>query len=110
MIRRPPRSTLFPYTTLFRSRGRTDRGLTDTCNRSRLTGEPPGHLPEPPAAVPAGGPADGRRLGLLLLAGGAGCRAGDPSPGSFRAPLPVRLVRELQPGPHQPILSGLVAR
>src|SRR3712207_9567140 len=26
MIRRPPRSTLFPYTTLFRSRGR--RGLT----------------------------------------------------------------------------------
>src|SRR5256885_12208117 len=31
MIRRPPRSTLFPYTTLFRSRrcrgdGRTDRG------------------------------------------------------------------------------------
>src|SRR2546422_7125765 len=24
MIRRPPRSTLFPYTTLFRSRSRTD--------------------------------------------------------------------------------------
>src|ERR1044072_4887925 len=24
MIRRPPRSTLFPYTTLFRSRGRVD--------------------------------------------------------------------------------------
>src|SRR5207253_4412882 len=30
MIRRPPRSTLFPYTTLFRSvRGRGDRGLHD---------------------------------------------------------------------------------
>src|SRR2546422_8654607 len=27
MIRRPPRSTLFPYTTLFRSRGRADRLL-----------------------------------------------------------------------------------
>src|SRR2546430_13517437 len=27
MIRRPPRSTLFPYTTLFRSRGRAHRGL-----------------------------------------------------------------------------------
>src|SRR5687767_15608733 len=27
MIRRPPRSTLFPYTTLFRSRGRPGRGL-----------------------------------------------------------------------------------
>src|SRR3712207_8063949 len=25
MIRRPPRSTLFPYTTLFRSRGETNR-------------------------------------------------------------------------------------
>src|SRR3989449_4319243 len=28
MIRRPPRSTLFPYTTLFRSRGRRGRGRT----------------------------------------------------------------------------------
>src|SRR3712207_9502617 len=26
MIRRPPRSTLFPYTTLFRSTGNIDRG------------------------------------------------------------------------------------
>src|SRR3712207_8234385 len=26
MIRRPPRSTLFPYTTLFRSRGAPERG------------------------------------------------------------------------------------
>src|SRR5256885_12801272 len=32
MIRRPPRSTLFPYTTLFRSEGRRARG--------------PGELPE----------------------------------------------------------------
>src|SRR5438046_4046116 len=29
MLRRPPRSTLFPYTTLFRSR---DRGRSRTCN------------------------------------------------------------------------------
>src|SRR3989449_8450149 len=28
MIRRPPRSTLFPYTTLFRSRGPVDRKAT----------------------------------------------------------------------------------
>src|SRR5262245_64551852 len=27
MLRRPPRSTLFPYTTLFRSRGSLGRGL-----------------------------------------------------------------------------------
>src|SRR2546422_3865113 len=38
MIRRPPRSTLFPYTTLFRSPARTDRQLlakTKTRRRSR---------------------------------------------------------------------------
>src|SRR6266705_4931393 len=29
MIRRPPRSTLFPYTTLFRSRGRAAQGRLD---------------------------------------------------------------------------------
>src|SRR3712207_7044807 len=29
MIRRPPRSTLFPYTTLFRSKGRHGRPLYD---------------------------------------------------------------------------------
>src|SRR5260370_18949023 len=29
MIRRPPRSTLFPYTTLFRSRRMRDHGLRD---------------------------------------------------------------------------------
>src|SRR3712207_7440680 len=28
MIRRPPRSTLFPYTTLFRSQGNTSRTIT----------------------------------------------------------------------------------
>src|SRR3712207_8229327 len=29
MIRRPPRSTLFPYTTLFRSLSRYDKAFTD---------------------------------------------------------------------------------
>src|SRR5256885_5371732 len=39
MIRRPPRSTLFPYTTLFRSRGRDHRGgarLQDRAREPRL--------------------------------------------------------------------------
>src|SRR3712207_8109885 len=38
MIRRPPRSTLFPYTTLFRSRGRpiTPRGLARLLARFEL--------------------------------------------------------------------------
>src|SRR3712207_8074954 len=31
MIRRPPRSTLFPYTTLFRSCGRTSSGTRASC-------------------------------------------------------------------------------
>src|SRR2546422_11419301 len=53
MIRRPPRSTLFPYTTLFRSRGPGDR---------------------PPPLTPHGGALrfrDGRRRRLLLRDGAA---------------------------------------
>src|SRR2546427_6867024 len=38
MIRRPPRSTLFPYTTLFRSRGRQGRRA-----RRPAGGGPAGH-------------------------------------------------------------------
>src|SRR2546430_12389904 len=34
MIRRPPRSTLFPYTTLFRSCGRSSGGCSGTPSRS----------------------------------------------------------------------------
>src|SRR2546430_5874704 len=37
MIRRPPRSTLFPYTTLFRSKGYTFRFATNMFN---LIGDP----------------------------------------------------------------------
>src|SRR5438046_3975595 len=33
MIRRPPRSTLFPYTTLFRSRGRPSPSHRASCAR-----------------------------------------------------------------------------
>src|SRR3712207_7432520 len=36
MIRRPPRSTLFPYTTLFRSRGRRRGGLLRPLRARRL--------------------------------------------------------------------------
>src|SRR3712207_8311216 len=35
MIRRPPRSTLFPYTTLFRSMGREKLNHEDTKNTKR---------------------------------------------------------------------------
>src|SRR3712207_6876469 len=36
MIRRPPRSTLFPYTTLFRSHDVADGGLAQTLAESAL--------------------------------------------------------------------------
>src|SRR3712207_7879588 len=40
MIRRPPRSTLFPYTTLFRSnRDRFVRQLQDYCRHPCITGQ-----------------------------------------------------------------------
>src|SRR4051794_41753571 len=46
MIRRPPRSTLFPYTTLFRSRA------TARTSPSRATGRPPGAHRGRPRAAP----------------------------------------------------------
>src|SRR5438105_5990187 len=39
MIRRPPRSTLFPYTTLFRSPGKAQPGCEVTQRNSILAGE-----------------------------------------------------------------------
>src|SRR2546427_6053911 len=38
MIRRPPRSTLFPYTTLFRSPGVSPRAATHSRSASRVDG------------------------------------------------------------------------
>src|SRR5438093_9374645 len=50
MMRRPPRSTLFPYTTLFRSdSGRTP--FADARRPARVTREPVRRLPRPSAAV-----------------------------------------------------------
>src|SRR3712207_8994492 len=40
MIRRPPRSTLFPYTTLFRSRGRVGLDHATAIGRVAATGSP----------------------------------------------------------------------
>src|SRR2546422_2015177 len=44
MIRRPPRSTLFPYTTLFRSGRDGEKGLR---SKARWTSPPRGRLPSP---------------------------------------------------------------
>src|SRR3712207_9006566 len=39
MIRRPPRSTLFPYTTLFRSLNQTGAAILDLCDGERTVVE-----------------------------------------------------------------------
>src|SRR5258708_31587473 len=56
MIRRPPRSTLFPYTTLFRShlRGRAPRRGTAVVRSAPAEGTGPAECP--PQAEPAIGP------------------------------------------------------
>src|SRR5256885_9156133 len=46
MIRRPPRSTLFPYTTLFRSPGLGDPQRNQTTERTQRTISPAGKAPE----------------------------------------------------------------
>src|SRR2546426_7416054 len=54
MIRRPPRSTLFPYTTLFRSREQRlgDRGVRHDHPVQRLTHCPPQGTPAAGVAPP----------------------------------------------------------
>src|SRR3712207_8721817 len=68
MIRRPPRSTLFPYTTLFRSLGRAQprhprRGAArPVCARGRLGAAVPRRLaPRRAAPAPSAAAAGGHR-------------------------------------------------
>src|SRR2546430_11370536 len=67
MIRRPPRSTLFPYTTLFRSQAHPAAGIR-TAPQDHLRQDPPGRVAQTragarhgcdaaPAGVLGGGPA-----------------------------------------------------
>src|SRR5258708_40130865 len=93
MIRRPPRSTLFPYTTLFRSlqlspRAGADRGVRlAVLRRLSRAGEGPGLRGRPARAVGSGGavaravdaaaavravPPVRHRGGLVLVAAGIG--------------------------------------
>src|SRR3712207_8356349 len=45
MIRRPPRSTLFPYTTLFRSYGKLNTPLSVGSEEASLDSAHPGRMP-----------------------------------------------------------------
>src|SRR2546422_1814557 len=97
MIRRPPRSTLFPYTTLFRSRrgAASDQARRD-CRPDQLRrrhgggrsgrGHPavlpgrPGLVLAPPA------PACGRRLSLVVVFLRGGRPPPPPDPAPFATP------------------------
>src|SRR3712207_9594510 len=64
MIRRPPRSTLFPYTTLFRSmrRGDDPRAVFDAlhaCGRIRIHSDPAARLEALTALATASSPGEG---------------------------------------------------
>src|SRR5256885_8496749 len=65
MIRRPPRSTLFPYTTLFRSAGPEEEHVEDA--QEKLEGPFEGLAEEPgrrgKREAPAQGPGGGERPG-----------------------------------------------
>src|SRR5256885_17265920 len=97
MIRRPPRSTLFPYTTLFRSRfprpagGSGVPGTGHAHRRGRFAGCAAGDRGEP---APRG--ADSRASGAQ---GGAARRAGrDAEPGALPVSVPGEGVPDLRAG------------
>src|SRR3712207_8354996 len=64
MIRRPPRSTLFPYTTLFRSPVRVEQPLDPPHERQQVAVLPleVADLPEPDPVLARAGAADGERV------------------------------------------------
>src|SRR2546427_5877470 len=63
MIRRPPRSTLFPYTTLFRSRPQTH-----SKSSRKVADAPPNHVAQKSSAVPHSLERIGSRSDFDLLA------------------------------------------
>src|SRR5260370_19081626 len=63
MIRRPPRSTLFPYTTLFRSQPGGDARVPGGAARGHRAGRDTQRAPESPQRFRRGNPHDAQRLG-----------------------------------------------
>src|SRR2546425_10349787 len=90
MIRRPPRSTLFPYTTLFRSRQQRRLESLERIGLERLV------APVPPHFVSRGGRAHDELVGRAAPGMGGGYGGRGPPPrahapgGTRRAPLGPR--------------------
>src|SRR3712207_7393611 len=72
MIRRPPRSTLFPYTTLFRSRGRAAAAPVPVAEHG--DGDAPPWWAPAPVSTEDEAPRRRRRLPVAVLAGVAAFR------------------------------------
>src|SRR2546429_8814537 len=72
MIRRPPRSTLFPYTTLFRSTLFASHCQREVCAARRIAARNTGHLETSPSyRRPAvGEPTKSRKLDYIRLSSG----------------------------------------
>src|SRR2546422_199797 len=88
MIRRPPRSTLFPYTTLFRSRQRPGRQRQGHHREGDLAGRRYSSVRQHVLRGPGGGGAELSRECLRLRLGGGG-RAGTLSDsGGSESPSP----------------------
>src|SRR3989442_15545852 len=91
MIRRPPRSTLFPYTTLFRSVADVGRCGFEGFGGVRATPAPdpaqasgPPDLPRPRRILRL--PSQGHRGRAVLARAGRGARAGIAAPGAELPP------------------------
>src|SRR2546422_6355799 len=78
MIRRPPRSTLFPYTTLFRSHeARLDRVAERQRREAQVDSDAAALLLLPAVGVDAGQGLDQGRLAVVDVPGGADYEAAD---------------------------------
>src|SRR5256885_12301684 len=76
MIRRPPRSTLFPYTTLFRSQGGTHAWVEVILPTNDGSGDAIAHAFDPTHASRGG-------VGYVTVAVGAGYSDVAPTPGTY---------------------------
>src|SRR3712207_4312969 len=95
MIRRPPRSPLFPYTTLFRSHGHRRRRVALDRPRGR------GGRPPDPRAPPRSGIVRGMKLATFVPPGGGEPRAGEVR-GDEVVELPGTVLDRLRSGDRTP--------
>src|SRR2546429_4125134 len=109
MIRRPPRSTLFPYTTLFRSHGcvrPVEPGRLPVAGRARADPRAVGHQSQLDCRFYGGGGGGLQRVRDRLSGGGGayrpppdraphrgGARGGGATPAAPRPPPPARPPR-----------------